>query len=191
MWSRWSRRGAISVDIVLPWLVHLELPTLPTIEASELSRLTTSSLKDGLNPADEPPFPSRLTLVDVTGGLLACEGILAALYLRQRTGQGCRVNTSLLAGAMMLQAHILKAMTSGQEAGRHLGRPLWGPLDRPVETADGLLAVAIEGEQTRRRLSEVCGLRASENRGALEKLITERLRGRSAAEWELLLLEAG
>ena len=91
----------------------------------------------------------------------------------------------------MLQAHILKAMTSGQEAGRHLGRPLWGPLDRPVETADGLLAVAIEGEQTRRRLSEVCGLRASENRGALEKLITERLRGRSAAEWELLLLEAG
>src|SRR5215213_4649540 len=49
MWSRWSRRGAISVDIVLPWLVHLELPTLPTIEASELSRLTTSSLKDELN----------------------------------------------------------------------------------------------------------------------------------------------
>jgi crotonobetainyl-CoA:carnitine CoA-transferase CaiB-like acyl-CoA transferase len=146
---------------------------------------------DGLNPPDEPPFPSRLTLVDITGGLLACEGILAGLYLRERTGQGCRVDTSLLAGAMVLQAHILEAITTEQEAGRRMGRPLWGLLDQPVETANGFLVVAAEDKQARKRLSKVCGLRAFEDEGSLDELIAERLRSRSAAEWEQLLLDAG
>ena len=146
---------------------------------------------DGLNPSDKPPFPSRLTLVDVTGGLLACEGILAGLYLRERTGQGCRADTSLLAGAMALQTSVLQAIADGHEQGRYLGRPLWGILDRPIETADGFLVVSAEDEQTRRRLSEVCGLGSSTDAEASEEAIAERLRSRPAAEWEVLLLDAG
>ncbi|HEX6701437.1 MAG TPA: hypothetical protein VF101_11970, partial [Gaiellaceae bacterium] len=59
------------------------------------------------------------------------------------------------------------------------GRPRWGPLDRPLETADGYLAVAVDGDEMRRRFEAICG-----RAGA-------RLRSRSAAEWELLLLDAG
>ena len=142
---------------------------------------------DGLNPTDEPPFPSRLTLLDATGGLLACEGILAGLLQRERSGAGCRVDTSLLAGAMALQGHVLRAMAFGRERGRRLGRPVWGPLDRPVRTAAGWLAVEVEDEAARARLAEACGLGA----GADAAAVAERLRARPAAEWEARLAAAG
>jgi len=144
----------------------------------------------GLNPTDETPFPSRVTLVDVMGGLLACEGVLAGLYLRERTGRGCRVDTSLLAGAMALQSDVLKAAADGREWGRRSGRPLWGVLERPVETANGFIIMSLQDEQAHRRLSKVCGLGTSGNGGGVE-LICQRLRSRPAAEWESLLLEAG
>jgi crotonobetainyl-CoA:carnitine CoA-transferase CaiB-like acyl-CoA transferase len=51
----------------------------------------------------QPPFPSRVTLVDVTGGLLACEGIVAGLLHRERDGCGRLVGTSLLGAALELQ----------------------------------------------------------------------------------------
>lgn len=146
---------------------------------------------DGLNPADEPPFPTRLTLVDVMGGLLACEGILAGLYLRERTGRGCRVDTSLVAGALTLEAHVLRAMAQRQENGRRLGRPLWGALQRPIATADGFLVLDAQGEQKLGRVAEVCGLRAPASGGSLEARIAERLRTRPAAAWESMLNDAG
>jgi crotonobetainyl-CoA:carnitine CoA-transferase CaiB-like acyl-CoA transferase len=58
-----------------------------------------------LHPPGEPPVPSRVTLVDTTAGLLVCEGVLAGLYRRERTGLGCRVDTSLLAAATLLTTH--------------------------------------------------------------------------------------
>ena len=162
----------------------------PTPIAGDYLIQAYAACGEGLNPADESPFPSRLTLVDVTGGLLACEGILAGLYLRERTGKGSRVDTSLFAGALVHQAHILRAIASRQETSRRLGRPEWGLLDRPIETADGFLIVAVDNEQARRRLAATCGLGASRE-DALEQIITERLRSRPADEWEPLLLKAG
>jgi len=146
---------------------------------------------EGLNPSDEPPFPSRLTLIDVMGGLLACEGILAGLYLRERNGRGCRVDTSLLAGALILQAHVLQAMARGQEAGRRRGRPLWGILDRPLATADGFLILEAVGEPAQRRAAKLCGLGSLAGDGLLERQIAERLRTRPAAEWESVFNAAG
>ena len=146
---------------------------------------------DGLNPADEPPFPSRVTLVDVTGGLLACEGILAGLYLREQTGQGCRVGTSLLSGAMELQAQVLKAIALDREQGRCWGRPIWGLLDRPIETADGFLLVSAEDDDARSRLGALCGLDELADKDTLEERIATRLHARSSAEWVELLRNAG
>jgi CoA:oxalate CoA-transferase len=125
-----------------------------------------------LNPPDEPPFPSRVTLVDVTGGLLACEGILAGLYLRDSNGRGCRVDTSLLTGAMMLRA---------------AARPRWGVLDRPIETPDGYLAVSVDDTATRLRLCDACAVPAS----APDDVVAARLRERQASEWEPALHDAG
>jgi CoA:oxalate CoA-transferase len=75
---------------------------------------------DLLQPPGEPPVPSRVTLVDTTGGLLACEGILAGLYRREKTGRGCRVHTSLLAAAGELIAYSRVQWTAQRQ--RPVGR---------------------------------------------------------------------
>jgi len=149
-----------------------------------------AGLADGLTPAGEAPRPTRLTLVDVLGALVACEGILAALLARERTGRGARVDTSLASAARDAQAHVLEAMTAGREARRRSGRPLAGPFDRPLATGAGELVVAVEDEAGLRRLAGACGLPAGPGGPADPALaIAGLLRGRPAAEWERLLGE--
>ena len=125
----------------------------------------------GLNPPDELPFPSRVTLVDVTGGLTSCEGILAGLYLRERTGRGCRVDTSLLTGALALQVPTPSR---------------WGVLDRPLRTLDGYLVVSVDDTGTRHRLCDACGVSPA----VPDELIGARLQERPAADWEPVLRAA-
>jgi crotonobetainyl-CoA:carnitine CoA-transferase CaiB-like acyl-CoA transferase len=144
----------------------------------------------GLNPANEPPFPSRLTILDVIGGLLACEGILAGLYWRQCNGTGCQVDTSLFTGALTLQNYVLQAILKEEESGRYMGRPVWGPLDQPLETADGYLIVTVQNENDRRRLAQICGIKNYANELLTDDQIVIQLMSRSAIEWEHLLLDA-
>ena len=115
----------------------------------------------GLHPDGDPPFPSRIILCDLFGALVTAEGILAALYRRQRTGAACEVRSSLLAGAMSLQAHVL----DGRRA-----RPVWGALDRPIATADGHLMVSADDG---------------------DMVDVARLGDRSAVDWEELLTSQG
>ena len=118
-----------------------------------------AGLGQGLNPEGEPPFPSRVILCDLFGALVAAEGVLTGLYRRARTGQAQDVRSSLLAGAMALQAHVLDDVAPR--------RPVWGPLDRPLATAEGYLMTA---DST---------------------AIAGQLRERTAADWEEELLAAG
>jgi len=84
---------------------------------------------NGLRPEGEPPVPTRVLLADFMGALVTCEGMLGGLYQRQQRGRGGRVGTSLLQGAMALQAHVLDGVAAGagDAGGRRAGRPLWGP----------------------------------------------------------------
>jgi crotonobetainyl-CoA:carnitine CoA-transferase CaiB-like acyl-CoA transferase len=151
-----------------------------------------SGLAAALNPAGDPPFPSLVTLADVAGALVSAEGLVAGLLLRERTGQGCRVGASLLSGATDLQAHILDALRDGVEAGRRRGRPQWGPLDVPLETAEGYLVVEAGDDEVLHRLGEACGIDHERlARREVEMAVVERLGGRPAAEWESLLRAAG
>jgi len=145
----------------------------------------------GLNPDGEPPFPSRVVLVDFMGALVTCEGILGGLYRRHRSGHGCRVDTSLLAGAMALQAHVLDELADGRENGRSRGRPRWGPLDYPLPTAEGYLALSVDHESLA-RLCRVCGVDPAHNGGAgVEQRVAEYLAEVPGGLLEEALMEAG
>ena len=126
-----------------------------------------------LNPPGEAPFPSRVTLLDVAGGLLACEAILAGLFAREQTGNGCAVATSLLGAAAELRRHGCGIR--------------WGPLDVPLQTADGYLVVAAGTDAARRRTAAVCALAPDADDGA----IADRLRARPAAEQVRALSDVG
>ncbi|BCJ58403.1 hypothetical protein Jiend_18250 [Micromonospora endophytica] len=89
-----------------------------------------AGLGEQLRPAGTPPAGSLMTLLDVLGGLVCAEGVLAALVARQRQGRGQRVDSSLLSAAGVLQAPLSEHP------------PVWEPLDAPIAVADGHLVVA-------------------------------------------------
>ena len=149
-------------------------------------------LGHGLHPEGDPPVPSRVVLSDLFGGLLGAEGVLAALVRRQRAGGAWEVRSSLLAGAMALQAHVLDELVEGKEVGRRGGRPVWGPLDHPLPCAEGLLAVSAEDDDAFDRLCRACSVDpAGAARTAVEGQVVEHLADDTAARWEERLLEAG
>ncbi|MFD9907601.1 CoA transferase [Streptomyces sp. NPDC059063] len=88
---------------------------------------------EAVRAADEPPAPSLMTLLDVLGGLLGAEAVLAGLLLRERTGgRGVRVDSSLLGAADALTAPALRGGGGRRPAG----------FRRPLRAADGWVAVA-------------------------------------------------
>ena len=147
---------------------------------------------EGMQPEGEPAFPSRMIVCDLFGGLVAAEGVLAGLHRRERTGEACEVRSSLLAGAMAVQAHVLEAMAEGKEEGRRNGRPVWGALDRPVPTTEGMLMVSGDDDESFECLCRVCDVDpAATARAATEERLAVRLGEGTAAGWEDLLAGAG
>lgn len=148
-----------------------------------------SGLGDAVRPLDEPRASSPFTLTDVIGALLVGEGILAGLVRRERNGgRGCRVDSSLWSAALALQAHLLEAGSAGSAA-RKAGRPVWGLLDRPLETADGYLQV--EAGHGLHRLAELCGVGCETDRERVEQEIAARIAAHPTAVWEPLLAATG
>ncbi len=147
---------------------------------------------NGLCPDGEPPVPSRVLLADFMGALVTCEGMLGGLYRRQHRGRGGRVETSLLQGAMALQTHVLEGVAGGGEVGRRQGRPVWGPLDHPLECPDGTLVVSVDGEDALARLSDLCGIRADSGpRHVVEAGLAAHLGAGPAEKWDALLADIG
>ncbi|MGW6573492.1 CoA transferase [Streptomyces sp. NPDC054945] len=91
---------------------------------------------EAVRPEGEAPAPSLMTLLDVLGGLLGAEAVLAGLLLRERTGHGVRVDSSLLGAADTLSAPALRRAARGENPRRSAGFRL------PRATADGWLAPA-------------------------------------------------
>lgn len=169
-----------------------QAPACPPI-GMEFQVQAFAGLGHGCNPEDEAPFPSRLLLTDFMGGLIGCEGVLSGLYRRTRTGLGAHVESSLLGGAMALQAHVLEALARGEERGRRQGRPVWGRLDRPLQAADGAMVVSAEDDDAFLRLARLCGLHTElgGRTPGLEQLVAEQIASRSAGEWDAPLAAAG
>jgi crotonobetainyl-CoA:carnitine CoA-transferase CaiB-like acyl-CoA transferase len=134
---------------------------------------------------------------DYQAATLAVSGILAALYHRQKTGQGQHLETSLLQAIMSVQSHFYC---------RALDRDEEGPLGicpyRLFETSDDLIFVGAATDRFFRRLCEAVGtpeladdprfvtnpqrlLHQAELYGRLEPCFLSR----SALEWEKQLLE--
>ncbi|WP_329080607.1 CoA transferase [Streptosporangium sp. NBC_01469] len=91
---------------------------------------------EAVRPAGEPAAPSLMTLLDVLGGLLGAEAVLAGLLLRERDGRGVRVDSSLLGAAEVLTGPALRRAAEGGGSRAPEG------FRRPLRTADGWVSVA-------------------------------------------------
>ncbi|GII79939.1 hypothetical protein Sru01_49210 [Sphaerisporangium rufum] len=118
-----------------------------------------SGLAEAVRPAGEDPAPSLMTLLDVFGGLIGAEAVLAGLLLRERERRGVRVDSSLLGAAEMLIAPALRRAARGERprAPEGFRRPL-GAADGWVAVADDDAAGAQELIGPRGRLSDLGGI---------------------------------
>ncbi|AGM09179.1 CoA transferase [Amycolatopsis keratiniphila] len=122
-----------------------------------------SGVADALTPAGEPPRPTLMIMVDIAGGFVSAEGIVAALVARQRTGRGGSVTTSLLAAADAL-----------------LREPSPAAVDGVFAAADGLLAIVTEDVEALCSKLDIPVPPPEE----LADAITKALGTRPMADWE-------
>jgi len=95
------------------------------------------------------PRPAGASIIDHHGAALFALGIIAAIVRRQRTGQGCRVDASLLQSALDLQAESLVAWTNapvkppGPRAFRHVAGWYFAAPYGVYATQDGHMAISL------------------------------------------------
>jgi crotonobetainyl-CoA:carnitine CoA-transferase CaiB-like acyl-CoA transferase len=144
------------------------------------------------------PRPVGVSVVDHHGAALFAMGILAALLRRERTGQGCRVDASLMQAALDLQAESLVAWLNASEkpainAHRHVAGWYYAAPYGVYPTRDGHLAVSLSpladiaeivGEP---RLKSFGDKDTWKKQDEIGELIADRLMTRTTAEWVALM----
>lgn len=104
----------------------------------DLNYIGLAGLLDLSGPREGPPSIPGAQVADLTGALWAAVGILLALVARERTGQGQRVDASLLGGALSCLPLAVARHLGGQPMARG-GSDLTGGLVcyHVYETQDG------------------------------------------------------
>jgi crotonobetainyl-CoA:carnitine CoA-transferase CaiB-like acyl-CoA transferase len=154
---------------------------------------------------DGPGTKTGVAVVDVITGLHAAVGVLAALRHRDQTGEGQRVEVSLLSSllsALVNQAsgYVSAGVVPGRMGNRH---PSIAPYE-VFETRDRPIAVAVGNDRQFRSLCAALGRgdlaadpRFATNtsrvaaRGALAASLSETLSSRTADDWFAVLMAAG
>jgi CoA:oxalate CoA-transferase len=151
------------------------------------------------------PTKAGTSIGDITGGLFTLAGITSALYHREKTGRGMRVDVSMLDGQIaILESAILRYVTSGKVPAAMGNRHASIAPFQPYETADRPLIIAAGNNVLFGRLCQALHLpelaadprfgtnrERMQNVDALEEILEKTLKIRTAAEWISLLEEAG
>ncbi len=167
------------------------LPSFDLVIQAETGLMDLTGQKDG------PPTKVGISIADELAGLYLVQGALAALYHRERTGEGCPVNVALneaMLSAFTYQAqkHLVGGGTPRRMGNEH---PSLVPY-RSYSAADGDFVVGVANEGQWQRFCAAIGrpelmddarfetnsVRV-ENRVELEGQLEVRLAERSREDW--------
>jgi formyl-CoA transferase/CoA:oxalate CoA-transferase len=128
---------------------------------------------------DGPPVKVGVPAADMAGGMYTVQAVLAALFSRERTGRGQRVDVSLLDSLLAYQVVPLSMFLASGQAPQRLGTA--APYSAPNEafpTNDGHVMVAA---YTEKRWPAFCRVLGCPNLAADPRFDTneKRVRGRS------------
>jgi crotonobetainyl-CoA:carnitine CoA-transferase CaiB-like acyl-CoA transferase len=161
----------------------------------------------GTGEPDSLPCRWGVPVGDIAAGMYAVIGILAALEERDRTGQGQSVEVSLLDGQLALNTYrVPQAFGAGIDFG--VPSPRRGGAGAvpygPFQCADDAWLVIAVASNFWKAFTDAIGepgwltdprfvtLKDRQaNQPALDALIEQKMRTRSASEWEALLIERG
>jgi CoA:oxalate CoA-transferase len=154
---------------------------------------------------DGAPMKAGSSIADITGGLFALAGIASALYCREKTGVGMKVDVSMLDGQIaILERPVARYAATGETPDRLGNRhPSITPFE-PYETADQPVIIAAGNDSLFARLCQAIGRpelatdprfasNRDRNRNAdeLKVALEAVLRTRPAAHWLGVLETAG
>lgn len=175
----------------VPDLIHVSVGAYAGRPGYDPLVQATSGIMSVTGEDDGPPVRVGVSLVDFATGQWAAIGILAALL----RGGGATIEVSLYETALALLAGHIGA---GGDTGRH-GTAF--PLIAPYEVFVGDLMIAAGSDALYERLRGVLALPDDSrfrtnpdrvaHREALRAAIEAALAGRSSAEWEQVLVDAG
>jgi crotonobetainyl-CoA:carnitine CoA-transferase CaiB-like acyl-CoA transferase len=106
--------------------------------------------------ADKPPSYTLYGLADVYSGLVTAWGIMQALFMRERTGRGQLVDSSMVDNMLALNERMVALYSvTGREPERGKLRHLWPR--GAFECRDGYVALNVPDDIIWRRLAEAVG----------------------------------
>jgi crotonobetainyl-CoA:carnitine CoA-transferase CaiB-like acyl-CoA transferase len=164
-----------------------------------------SGLMSVTGTTESGPIRVGVAIGDVLAALHATVGVLGAWAHRQNTGEGQRVDTSLLGAILgILTYQTGRYLADGSEPQREGNdHPVAAPYGA-FSTQDGQINIAIANETMWRRLAEVLGhpewvddprfgsnAERVNNRSAINELVTEALSSDTVDHWVTRLNEAG
>ena len=144
-----------------------------------------------------PPARVGVPLADLSGGIFSCEAVLAALYQREKTGKGCRVETSMFDGMLNLLSYMATHyLTAGDvptpQGTAHEFTVPW----QAFAAQDGYLVIATRQEVFWKKLCVVLerpeladdphfatNPKRLEHRGTLVPMLENILRQRTVKAW--------
>jgi crotonobetainyl-CoA:carnitine CoA-transferase CaiB-like acyl-CoA transferase len=154
---------------------------------------------------DGPPTSVGLPICDLGTGMWAVQGILAALYERQRTGQGRLIECSLLETAIGFSSWTsAQWLADHEEPSRQGSRHRQNAPYQRMTTKDGYLMIGAAGEAIWQRCAAALGhpewgrdprFATNEarmaNRAALESVVEDVLATGTTEHWVAVLEKAG
>jgi crotonobetainyl-CoA:carnitine CoA-transferase CaiB-like acyl-CoA transferase len=151
------------------------------------------------------PLRCGFPVCDTVGGLNAAFAVMAALYYRERTGEGQFIDVALLDSIMPLMGWVAANLLIGGQQPTLMGNDNFtaAPSGTFV-TKDGSINIAANKQEQWEAVTEVLGLpelrtdprfakrdARKKNRRALTAILEETLKEKSTGEWVQALNERG
>lgn len=156
-------------------------------------------------PVGGQPYKCGASIADLVAGMNLAQGILAALYRRERTGKGGVVDVPMIDGMRSLLTYHAGAYLNADVKPCKMGNghPSIHPF-RPYETSDGYLNICVGNDRIFTRLAQALGApewaedeRFSTNpqrvahREQLNALLVPLFLQKTRAEWAELMASCG
>lgn len=160
-------------------------------------------LMSATGPVEGPGFRTGASVVDVTTGVWAALGVMAALENRRRTGQGDFIQVSLADTCLYMQYAQIALYGADPSFARRNGNHSTVSCTPMMNTADGRLLTTVLNTKHWRALCGVAGLALADDprfatneqrcaaQGQIEQLFNGAMLSRTRAEWTTLLRAAG
>lgn len=168
-------------------------------KGADLGGQAAGGLARAMAEGDTMPSAVGVTIADHIASQNLVSGVLAALFARERTGQGQAIETSLLGGQIYAQASEYTAAVLADDdlaPPTHGGHPLIPGIYGMVPTADGAIALVGVVPAVRDEFFALIGapelsdderfsrtVIAGADRDALFVALGEAMRSRTTAEW--------